>query len=172
MGMSDPLVIWAIVCLVAALVLLIIEVFVPSGGLLGLASGALLITGIVLLFQVNTMLGLVGAIVLLTALPFVVGYGLKIAPNTPVLRMLSLQNREDRAADARSLERGEQTGSGDTALVGAQGTAVTDLRPVGTCMIHGRRRECLSESGMIRAGTKVRIVHADGMQIKVRVDEA
>ncbi len=167
--MDNTLIIWAIICLAIALVLFVIEIFIPSGGLIGLAAAAALTAGIVLLFRVNTTLGLVGATVSLLALPFVIGYGLKIAPGTPVLRWLSLNSPEGRAADARSLERGDADGDADAALVGQEGTAVTDLRPVGTCLIAGRRRECLSDSGMVHAGAKVRVVLADGMQIKVRI---
>lgn len=169
--MNNPLIIWAIICLAVALVLFLIEIFIPSGGLIGLAAGAALITGIILLFQVNTTLGLIGAIVSLVALPFIIGFGLKVAPNTPLLRLMTLQTPGVRAADARSLERGDAAGEADAVLLGQEGVTVTDLRPVGTCMIAGRRRECLSDGGIIRAGTKVRVVLTDGMQIKVRVVE-
>lgn len=168
--MDNPLIIWAIICFAVALVLFIVEIFIPSGGLIGLGAGAALIAGIVLLFQINTTLGLVGAIVSLTALPFIIGFGLKVAPGTPILRMLTLQSLPGPSADARSLERGDAEG-GDEALVGQEGVAVTDLRPVGTCMIAGRRRECLSDSGIVRSGTRVRVILDDGMQIKVRVVE-
>ena len=166
--MSNPLVIWALVCFAAAMVLFLVELFVPSGGLIGLAAGVAGITGIVLLFQVNTLLGLMGAIVCLAALPVLVGFGLKVAPQTPIIRMLTLKSEPRPDADARTLERGDARDAAATSLVGHEGTVVTDLRPVGTCLIDGRRRECLSDTGIIRAGTAIRVVVDDGMQLKVR----
>lgn len=167
--MSDQTVVWAIVCFAVAIVLILIEFFIPSGGLIGLGAAVAAVAGIVLLFQVNTWLGLIGAIVCVAALPFIIAAGLKIFPNTPVYRWLVLANAPARAADARSIERGCADGSADRALVGQEGEALTDLRPVGTCLIAGRRRECLAEGGVIPAGSRVRVTLADGMQVKVRV---
>ena len=56
-------------------------------------------------------------------------------------------------------------------LIGEEGRAATDLKPVGTCIINGQRMDCLSTAGQIKAGTKVRVVFADGIQIKVKAEE-
>src|SRR5690606_24134067 len=117
-----------------------------------------LTAGIVLLFQVNTTLGLVGAIVSLSALPFIFGFMLKVAPSTPIFRWMTLTTPERAAAETSADEPSRQG-----VTVGQEGTVVTDLRPVGTCLIAGKRCECLSDAGILRAGTPVRVVFADGM---------
>ncbi len=160
-------VVWAVTCLVIAVVLFFLELFVPSGGLIGLAAGASLVTGIVLLFRFNTKVGLVSAIVALGSLPFVFMLALRVWPHTPIARMLLLKNRP-----AGGSETTEGSGGAEPALrVGLRGKALTDLRPVGTCLIEGRRLECLAESGMIRAGSPVCVVSVDGMHTKVRREE-
>jgi membrane-bound serine protease (ClpP class) len=53
-------------------------------------------------------------------------------------------------------------------LIGKQGLALTDLRPVGVIDLDGQRTDALAETTYIKAGSRVRIVQADGSQIKVR----
>lgn len=162
-------VVWAVTCLVIAMVLFFLELFVPSGGLIGLAAGTSLVAGIVLLFRFNTKVGLVSAIVALGSLPFVFALALKVWPHTPIARMLLLKNRPTGGSETTE---GPGGGGAEPALrVGLRGKALTDLRPVGTCLIEGRRLECLAESGMIRAGSAVCVVSMDGMHTKVRREE-
>ncbi len=165
--MDNPYVIWAFVCFGVALILFVLELVVPSGGLLGLGAATAAIAGVVLLFQVNWRYGVFSAIACLVALPFLIGYGLKILPHTPFWRMLTLQSNTDPdvidPADADPNKPNERK-----QLVGAVGEALTDLRPIGACRINGRRVECLAQGGVIRAGANVQVVAADGLQIKVR----
>ena len=56
--------------------------------------------------------------------------------------------------------------------VGAQGTAVTTLRPAGKASIDGQRVDVVTEGEMIDAGAVVRVVRADGNRIVVRATGA
>lgn len=166
---TSQLVLWAVVLVGMAAALFLAEVFVPSGGLLGTAAALSLIGGIVMLFRVDTTLGLVGAIVSVLAIPFALLGALKIWPNTPVGRAITLGSNDDELDPNHDGQAPPPapTHAPDIA-VGTRGEALTELRPVGTCLLDGRRCECLSESGLIPAGTEVSVVSADGMQVKVR----
>ena len=163
--MTDPYVIWAMILFGVALVLFVIELFVPSGGVLGVCSAAAAVAAVVLLFKVNTTLGVIGTLVTLAAIPLGIGYGLKILPYTPFWRWLTLKEVTRAAGGVGS------DANAPANLLGAQGKAITDLHPVGTCLINGKRTECLAVGAMIEAGTAVRVVSADGMQVKVRAEE-
>ncbi|MCC7146470.1 MAG: hypothetical protein IT443_08490 [Phycisphaeraceae bacterium] len=158
----NSLLYWAALCLAISIFLFFVEIFIPSGGLLGVMSALALVTGIFLIFRVNTSLGLVGAIVSVLAIPFLFMLAIKLWPNTPLFRLLLLKNPTTTQTVA------EQTPQPGEELLNAKGTALTQLRPVGTCLIGEQRYECLSESGMIPVGTTVQVVAVDGMQIKVR----
>ena len=93
--MENPL-IWAVLLLAIALALLFAELFVPSGGVISFFAACSLILGIVMLFKVDTKLGLVGAIVVLLATPFLFAAAIKIWPNTPIARLLLLKNAPSR----------------------------------------------------------------------------
>ncbi|RMH11721.1 MAG: hypothetical protein D6698_16045 [Gammaproteobacteria bacterium] len=166
-------VIWAVVLLGMAVALFLAELFVPSGGIIGVLSALCLIGGIVMLFWIDTTVGLIGSIVTLIALPFAFAAALWIWPNTLIGRALMLGE-----SDATETENDTLNGQSSSALrtsqhvqavaVGVEGKALTELRPVGICLLDGKRYECLSIAGIIDPGTPVKVVAADGMQIKVK----
>jgi membrane-bound serine protease (ClpP class) len=176
MNMGDNFIIWSILCFGVAILLFLIEIFVPSAGLLGFCSAAALIAGVVLLFMHDTTTGLIGAIVSVLAIPAALLTALQLFPHTPIFRLLVLRNPDEVGQDARVLEHDpDRTTATDAAsepspasLIGMRGQALNELRPVGTCLLAGRRRECLAEQGLIARGSTVEVTHADGMQIKVR----
>jgi len=166
-GESSALLVWALALLGLALMLFFIEVFVPSGGILGVASSISAVVGIVLLFWENQALGLIGAIVCLLALPFMLGFALKVWPNTPLGRVLMLESPPSRSepGEADAPTKGEGAAA---VSPGQRGRAVTEMRPVGTCVFDGRREECLATGGVIEPDTPVEVTAVDGRQIKVR----
>jgi membrane-bound serine protease (ClpP class) len=54
------------------------------------------------------------------------------------------------------------------ALVGQEGVVVTDLRPVGVIRIGQEKVDALSETRLVRAGERVRVVSVEGGTLKVR----
>lgn len=165
--MGNDYVIWAIVFLAVAAALFVIEVFVPSGGLLGFFAATSLVAGLVLLFKVDTTLGLLGALVTVISVPFFLAMAIRIWPNTPIARLLTLKN-EPRPGLGEHGVAGVSTDGATNALQGQRGKSLTDLRPVGTCLINGQRVECLAETGMIRSGKTVEVIWVDGMTVKVK----
>lgn len=165
--MNEPLLIWGIVLIVVGFLVLGLEVFVPSGGVLAVTSGLVAIAGIVCLFRYDTTWGLTGTLAVVVIGPLMGAFLLKIWPDTPLGRRLVHGDvtEEDRA-QAHLNEQNERMER--LALVGAEGVAITTLRPVGTAKIGAERVEVLSESGWITAGTPIKVTAVDGLEIKVR----
>lgn len=158
---------WGFVCLTLALLLFFLEIFIPSGGVLSIAAAVAAVVGIVLFFMESSTWGLVSAIVTILAIPVLLGMAMKIMPETPIARLLILKSPKEKEQSTGQ----EPTDEKDAKkMVGAQGKALTDLRPVGTCLINGKRHQCLASGGLIRQGASVRVVSSDGMQIKVRIE--
>jgi len=151
-------ILWAAILIGMAILLLLTELVIPSAGLLGFFSAASMFAAIIMLFQYDTAVGLVGAILALVALPLVFAVALKVLPHTPIAKRLRLKNPDADPKPSQAV----------ASLLNAQGTALTDLRPVGTCLIAGQRVECLAETGLIRAGSKVQVTYAQDMEIKVK----
>ncbi|MEM1446015.1 MAG: hypothetical protein AAGF84_08175 [Planctomycetota bacterium] len=161
---DQTLMMWGVILLASALAMLIVEMVVPSGGLISLAAAVATVAGLVCLFFHDTTLGAITTLAVLIATPFIGGFMLKIWPHTPVGRWLILSSEQGEEGAAVSRERSTTP----PIKVGDTGETKTLLRPVGTCVIQGQRIECLAESGMIDPGTAVRVVDIDGSEVRVR----
>lgn len=158
------LAIWAAILIAIALLLMFAEVFVPSGGILAALSGVALLAGLVCLFMIDSTVGVTGLLVTLVVLPFLIGLALKALPHTPIGRKTFL--RESQRANFITYNRNVSRSGSE--LIGQEGIAETELRPVGTVRLDGKRIECFAESGTILAGTAVKVTRVQGMEIKVR----
>ena len=155
---------WAIGLLILALILYAVELFVPSGGLIGFLATLSLLGGIVCVFLVNTTAGIVVTVLTVIATPFVIALFLKVFPNTPIGRLLTLS--DDQKAGAVHYDKAFEDEGRD--LLGKQGVAVHDLRPIGTCDVNGHHIDCFAESGVIEAGTRVEVTSVAGMHVTVK----
>ena len=160
----EPLTIWTMIFVGAAVLLFVVEVFIPSGGLLGMLSFASLIGAIICLFMISNTHGWIGVICAFILVPVAIGVALKVFPHTFVGKRLILSYEQK--ADATVYSSDDTPGYSD--LLDAQGVAETDLRPIGTVKFDDRRVECLAERGMIEAHTHVKVVAVAGIEIKVR----
>jgi len=149
----------------ACAVLLVAEVFVPSGGLISICAFGCLIGGTAIFFKHSTTTGLIGVVIAIVMIPSVLIIAYKIFPKTRFGRAVTLTPSERQVGDAIP----------DTAelreLVGAVGEVVTPLRPVGMCNFSGRRVECIAESGYADKGKKVEVIDVESTQVTVRVIE-
>jgi len=146
-------------------VLIMAEVFIPSGGLLGIAAFISLIGGLLLFFRHSPVAGLVGIVVAVSMVPALLVLAYKLLPRTRFGRRVLLappvRQRGDAIADTPELGR----------LLGRTGRVLTTMRPVGMCEIDGRRVECVAESGYVPRDKKVEVIHIEGTQVTVRVME-
>ncbi|RMH30683.1 MAG: hypothetical protein D6693_00015 [Planctomycetota bacterium] len=163
--MNEVFLLWGFGLFGVALVLFIIELFLPTGGVIGVLVGVAAISGVVAFFRASTTWGVVSVLFLLVVSPIAFAFALKVWPNTPVGRRLILGSADDDDEGAPAPARRDDD---RRALLGATGTALTDLRPVGTVRIEGQRLEALAEGGVIEAGRPVRITAVEGARIKVR----
>lgn len=154
--------IWPSFCLVIGLLLLLAEVFIPSGGLIGFLALGFLAVSLYLAFT-TTAYGMAFVLVSGLLIPLTIMLAIYLWPRTPGAKHLFLPppEPEDVMPDAHALllER----------LVGQFGRVLTPLRPSGLVDFEGRRYEGLSEEGLIPTGTLVRAVQVRGGRLIVRV---
>jgi len=153
---------WPAVFLAFGLLLLILEVFVPSGGLIGLFSIACLVLCLWYAFAVSLGLGLTFMIVDLIALPLTAALALSLWSRTPLGRKFFLRPPAREEIDvSHSDQRLED-------LVGQVGRSLSTLRPSGHVEIQGRRLDALAEEGFIPEGTPVLALRGRSGQLVVR----
>ncbi len=164
--MDEVMLFWGLGLLAAALLLVVIEVFVPSGGVIAFIAIGAAVAGVVCLFRVSTTWGLIGLLCLVFGGPSVFGFALKVWPHTPIGRRMLGEKTPEQVESERQAAQEERDRL--AALVGAEGIVLTDLRPIGVVEIDGRRYDALSEESLIRAGRRVRVTVAEPNQVKVR----
>ena len=153
----------AVLLFLACAALLIAEVFIPSGGILSIFSMGCLMAGLVIFFRHSTAAGIIGIIVSLVMIPIVLVMAYRLFPKTKFGKTVMLsppeRSKGDAIPDTDSLKD----------LLGAIGSVITPLRPVGMADFDGSRVECVSESGFIENKKNVKIIKVEGTQLTVRV---
>ena len=157
--------IFAVFLYLASAVLIVAEVFIPSGGLISLCSMACLIGGLAIFFNFSTTVGIIGIAVALVLVPTVIITAYKIFPYTSFGKAVTLTPSIRIPGEA--IPDNEKLAT----LVGKQGIVITPLRPVGTCEIEGEKYMCVAEGGYVDKNKKAKVIRAQGMQLIVRVIE-
>ncbi len=164
--MGDAMLIWGLALLGAAVLLVIIEVLVPSGGIISLVATGVAITGVVFLYRESTIWGLIGTLFVIVGGPTMFFFALNMLPSTPTGRaMLGEIDPEKRAENERRNREERETLA---SLVGAEGEALTDLHPVGNVLVEGQRHEATADTSYIRAGQRVVVTSVEMATLKVR----
>lgn len=164
--MTEPMLLWGLGLVGLALLLLAIEVFIPSAGLISIVSGLCAVGGVVCLWRVSPSWGIAGTLGVVLLGPIVFFFLLNVMPSTPIGRRLIGAESEEETEAREAAQR--QSRDQRQALVGAQGVALTDLRPAGTVQIDGRRYDALAQPNAIDAGSPIRVTRATMSDLIVR----
>lgn len=157
----------ALILLVTGVALVIMEVFLPSGGILGFLS-AVFIVGSVIYAFVKCGLGTGTVFLAATVLivPIVISMAIRVWPYTPMGRMILLDSAIDTEQD--ELEREARN-----ALVGRRGIARSQLLPGGVVDIDGKQLHVVIVGRAAEKGDLVEVIEVQGNRILVtRVDES
>lgn len=154
---------WPLLILALGLILLIAEIFIPSGGLIGLLAVCCIAISLWQAFHQSYDLGIKFLLADLLLAPLALTAAVYIWPKTPFARRVFL-----RPPDAEEIEVSHSAQRLDH-LIGQYGRALTTLRPSGTVDFDGRRLDGLSEGSLIPAGALVQAVRVRAGQIVVRV---
>lgn len=161
--------VWAVLVLLIGLGLAVLEVFIPSGGVLGFLSICSILGSVFLAFRQGPLAGFLVLTMAIVGLPAVILLALKYWPETPMGRRIILGS--PRSEDVRS---GITERRGLSDLVGQVGQVKSPMLPSGAVAINGRTIDAVSEGMPIEPGQRVRVVEVRGSRVVVRpiTDEA
>jgi membrane-bound serine protease (ClpP class) len=154
----------SILLLVIGLAAIIIELFVPAGGLIGLIGLGSIVTAIVMTFQSQgPAVGTIFLIAAMILIPTFLVIWFKFFPNSFMGRRLILRDSQTRETGYTS-----HTDPSYPDLRGKSGSAVTPLRPSGTVIIEGRRYSAVTDGEFIEKNETVTVKKTEGNRIEVR----
>jgi membrane-bound ClpP family serine protease len=152
-----------LVCVVAGLGLLILEVFLPGFGVPGVSGIVLLLVSVGLVWVEMGPLAAMGLVVVIMAL---IAISLSIALKSASSGRFSKSPIILR--DAERAENGYSASNDMSVFVGRSGTTRTILRPSGIADFDGVRLNVVSDGTYIRQGARVCIERVEGSRIVVR----
>ncbi len=153
---------WPSVFLVLGLLLLILEVFIPSGGFIGTCSIVCLVLCLWYAFEQSLGLGVTFMVIDLVALPLTAGLAFSLWSRTPIGRKFFLKPPAPEEIEVSHADHHLES------LVDQVGRTLTPLRPCGHVEIDGQRADALSEEGFLPAGATVRVLRIRSGQVVVR----
>lgn len=144
---------------ITGIVLLLIEAMVPGIGAPGIGGVICIILSIILASD-SVALGLTSLFIAFIMTIIVSVLLLKYAPRNKYLDKIILGTELNKGAGFSSNTTRED-------LLGAEGIAVTMLRPSGTMEVNEVRYDVVTEGGFIEQGAKVKVIKVEGRRIVV-----
>lgn len=148
-----------IICVLAGVILLIVEAFMPGFGVPGISGIILLLAGVAMTwYEYGAMVGLGTTVAVLALVGVAISVSLKSASSGRLSKSdLILNDTETPPSENADMQL----------LVGKEGVVKNTLRPVGTAEFDCGKLHVTSDGEYVSKGQKVRIVRVEGTQIFV-----
>ncbi len=152
-----------LILLIAGLMMIGAEVFIP-GGVLGM-FGALALLGAIIcsftVFPANIAVYISGAIIILVGV--VIALWIKIFPGTWIGRQMTV---------AQDLHTSKSTEAYLPEMLGVEGITISALHPSGYAELNGHRVDVVTQGEMIDKGKPIKVVEVEGNRVVVAEVEA
>ena len=149
-----------IILFVAGIILLVLELFIPSFGILGVSGFICLVLGIVLA-QANITQALSSLGISLLVVVVIMVFGFRRLKDRGIWNRFVLR-------DEFKSESGYVPTEPKDHLLGQTGTALTVLRPAGIARIGDERVDVVTDGEYVEAGRRVKVIHVEGTRVVVR----
>lgn len=148
-----------IICVLAGVILLIVEAFMPGFGVPGISGIILLLAGVAMTwYEYGAMVGLGTTVAVLALVGVAISVSLKSASSGRLSKSdLILNDTGTPPSENADMQL----------LVGKEGVVKNTLRPVGTAEFDCGKLHVTSDGEYVSEGQKVRIVRVEGTQIFV-----
>jgi membrane-bound ClpP family serine protease len=145
---------WPMALILLGAVLLVMELFIPSGGALGVFAGLAFIAAIGLGFYENPYAGTLSLLIVAVILPVALAMFTHWWPKTPIGRRILLRRspREEEALVADDEDQQLRL------LIGKRGRAKTKMLPSGAVEIDGHTYDATTQGLAIEIGDPVEVI--------------
>jgi membrane-bound ClpP family serine protease len=148
-----------IILQLVGILVIIAEIIIPSGGILGILAAGLIGYSLYIVFsQVSASAGMAFVMADLVILPVLVYFGIKFLARSPVTLRARLSKKDGVTSQDAA----------QNAFLGMAGRTVTDLRPSGVAIIHGQRIDVVTRGEYLEKETDIVVTAVRGNQIVVK----
>jgi membrane-bound serine protease (ClpP class) len=155
----------ALLLIAAGLILLIAELFLPTGGILFVAAVAVIVIGVTLTFYFgDSSTGLLTLLGVFILVPATLGVAFHLWRKSPMSRRMILPSGVEDDATVAAMPVNLELEQ----LRGRFGRAVSPLRPSGVVDFDGRRIDTITEGMMVEPGAWVRCIDVKAGKVIVR----
>jgi membrane-bound serine protease (ClpP class) len=158
MNALDP-VVWSVLLMLVGCVVLVLEVFIPSGGVLAVISAAAFVGAIVIAFQRGPMTGFSFVMTTAIAVPLVLVMAFHLWPKTKIGKAFLGELPRDEDVLPEDPHR---------VLMGRVGVARSKMLPSGAVEIDGQMVDALSLGQAIEPGQYVVVTEVRANRVVVR----
>lgn len=158
---------WSALLMLIGFALIVLEIFLPSGGIIGFLAASAVIVSIVMAFYSGGPAQGVGfATAAVLGVPVMLALAFKYWPHTAIGRrfLLGPPTDEEVLPDSPKRRMLKQ-------LVGKFGTAKTKMLPSGAVLIEGRVIDAVSQGMPIETGQTVKVIEVRANRVVVRALE-
>ena len=155
---------WSIGLLLLGLGVMILEVFVPSGGVLSFLAVALIVAAVVVAFMDSFKFGTIMLTVVTICVPVFIWGAVQLWPHTPIGKLILTKRPED----PNDVLPETEAYRGLTGLIGKRGRAISKMLPGGLVIIAGRKYDALSNGLAIEPDQVVQVIDVRTNRIIVR----
>jgi len=142
----------------SAMIVVIAEIFIPSGGILAaIALGFFAYSLFTLFSNVSVMAGSIAFIMDLIIVPFIISWGFKRLSKSSLSLNTCLSRENGVNAQSEMLKL----------FIGQKGKALTDLRPSGCAKINEQRVDVVTRGEYIEKNSPIEVLTVTGNQVIV-----
>lgn len=154
---------WAFFLLAIGLFAVVLELFVPSAGILGIVAGLLIVTAVVLGFMESVSYGVVLLTAAIVTIPGLLALMVKVWPYTPIGKRILLKDLKPEDVLPNYIENKERK----ERLEGQLGIAQTKMLPSGIVLVNGEKFDAVSEGFAVDEGDSIRVMSVRGNHVYV-----
>ena len=162
----------AILLFAVGVLLVILELFIPTFGVLPLCAVGSFAVSVWQAYQ-SSGPGAAWAMAIIAPVVsiVIVYFGLKAAGRKLVIRRPADEGTPEKPTVSETAYLPPEGGTDEAVLadlVGKDGVTQSQLRPVGVALIDGRRVDVVTEGGVVDPGARIRVVAVEGNRVVVR----
>ncbi len=153
----------SIIGILVAVLLLTVEVFLPTAGTVGIIALLVAIAAVAAAFLHSVMYGSIFLLLIVVAIPFLFAAAVKIWPHTPIGRMILIGDIKKENVMPKSSHYVRVADQ-----IGRIGVAQTKMYPSGIVIIDDQKFDAVTKGFPIEAGESVKVVSVEGNRLQVQ----